>query len=322
MTFPQVALSGKIKKFPEYSAMDTGLKEDFSLAYKLNPPATSDVAFNTLFGWGKFFSYRVSTLAGFLFVHYLDKGKMTVISPLQAETFEVGAWGARFAELADALSGYCAQNSLNLEFEAVPEARFKDMPPGKFTMVDDKDYYDYVYRKADLALLEGRVYAAKRNLIRQFEKNYSWKYEPLNAGNLEACRQFVWNWDVTAAKSGVTGIGAYCTACRLMEHFATLDLCGGLLYAGGELVAVTVATIVWDFSYESGTVPTAVVHHERGLTQYKGVYQMINKQFAASLPPSVVYVNREEDLGLPGLRKAKLSYNPAIMLKKYRLSLR
>jgi hypothetical protein len=105
-------------------------------------------------------------------------------------------------------------------------------------------------------------------------------------------------------------------ACRLMENYAALEFVGGLLYVDGKVVAATLASIVRDFVYEDGTRVTAVVHHENGLTELKGVYQMINWQFAKNLPADIVYINREEDLGLTGLRKAKLSYHPVMLINK------
>ena len=309
-----------VSEFPHYSGLDLDVKDDFFRAYKFSPPACSDMAFATLFAWRDFFGYRVSRLGKFLIVYYVREGALTVLAPLLAEDMDPGLWGEEFLKLAGSLSAYCKSNAYTLEFSAIPEMYLSRIPADRFNIVDDRDHYDYVYRKKDLSTLEGRDYAPKRNLIRQFERNYSWSYEPLSEKNLSACRQFIEHWDVSKIKNGIIGMGAYCVACGLVDNFGALDLRGGLLYDGGKIVAATVASIVRDFIYVNGSCPTAVVHHENALTDHKGAYQMINRLFAENLPEDVVYINREEDLGFAGLRKAKMSYGPAIMIKKFRLT--
>jgi len=310
-----------IKEFPDYLPLDLSVRDAFLHSYRFSPPASADSVFNTLFGWRDYFNYRVSRQSGFLLVYYLREGRMTVLAPLQLEAMDPGLWGERFLELAGNLSAYCKKHAHSLEFSGIPEVYVKRLSQGKFNITDDRDSYDYVYLRSDLAKLEGRDYASKRNLVRQFEKNDTWNYEPLSSKNIGACRAFIEAWDIHEARIGMLGTGAYCMACRLIDNFDSLDLCGGLLYAGGRIVASTVASIVRDFSYIEGARPTAVVHHENGLTEYKGVYQQINRLFARNLPEDVVYVNREEDLGIAGLRKAKMSYNPALLIKKSSLTL-
>jgi uncharacterized protein len=309
----------EIGKFPAYSALDLNLKNDFFRAYEFSQPGSADMVFNTLFAWRDYFNYRVSKLFGFLIVYYVASCRMTVLMPLQAEKLDHGRFGTLFLELAKILSGYCEKNGLILEFSGITESCLKNIPAGEFLVLDDRDNYDYVYRRTDLSALEGRAYAQKRNLIRQFENKYTWNYEILDEKNLTACRRFIEEWDVAAARNGILGVGAYCMACRLLENFDSLGVCGGLLYADGKIVAATVASLADNFLYENGIFPTAVVHHENGLTDHKGVYQMINRMFAINLPEHIVYINREEDMGLEGLRKAKLSYNPALLIKKYKL---
>lgn len=109
--------------------------------------------------------------------------------------------------------------------------------------------------------------------------------------------------------------------CRLTQHYDALRLCGGLLFVDGKEVAVTIASLVPDFAYPDGVFPTAVVHSERALVEFTGAAQMINQLFSADLPEDIVFINREEDLGIAGLRKAKMSYGPARLLGKSRIEL-
>ncbi len=312
----------KIAEFPSYSALDMDQREDFFHAYKFSPPCSADMVFNTLFGWRDFFNYRVSRLGGFLIVYYVTAGRMVVLMPLQTDKLDQDKFGQIFIELFRALFKYCEEQGLALEFSDIPEVYMKHIQKDEFNIIDDRDHYDYVYKRSNLSALDGRAYAQKRNLVRQFENKYKWSYEVLSDNNLSAAKQFIEKWDVAAAKNGILGAGAYCAACRLIENFDGIGACGGLLYADGKIVAATVATLVDEFAYENGTFPTAVVHHENGLTDHKGVYQMINKLFAMNLPEHIIYINREEDMGIDGLRKAKISYNPTLLIKKYKLTLK
>jgi hypothetical protein len=107
----------------------------------------------------------------------------------------------------------------------------------------------------------------------------------------------------------------YCIGCEMLNAF-DLGFLGGMLLVGGNVVALTVGSIFERFEYERAIEPTVVVHFENADLSVKGAYQMINQQFCEHLPAHIKYVNREEDLGLAGLRKAKMSYNPARFIEK------
>jgi hypothetical protein len=273
------------------------------------------MVFNTLFGWSDYYNYKVSRYGSLLFVHYTDENKMTALMPLALGPLNDEQWRANFLALARALDAHCRKTGMSFEFAGIPDSMVKKLPESQFKSAPFRDCYDYVYKRQDLAELTGRVYAPKRNLIKQFENN-KYVYKPLSADNLSDCERFIRGWEVSKVKNDILGTGAYCMACQLMENFANLEITGGVLYVDGKVVAATLASIARDFVYEDGIRATAVVHHENGLTELKGVYQMINWQFAKSLPEDIVYINREEDLGIAGLRKAKLSYNPVFMINK------
>jgi hypothetical protein len=158
--------------------------------------------------------------------------------------------------------------------------------------------------------------------VRQFARAYRYRYEPIDAKNIPRLYRFVLRWKrMKFSKSDAIAEGEYCMACRLVRNCIPLELCGGLLYAENEVVAITLGTIVKDFSYDDGTHPTAVVHVENARRDFKGAYQVINQLFCQSLPGEVAYVNREDDLGLAGLRKAKLSYHPVKLIEKFNVFL-
>lgn len=180
---------------------------------------------------------------------------------------------------------------------------------GLFDYSFNRNESDYIYLSENLITLSGKKYQSKRNLIKRFCDNPDWRYEQINKQNVNECIELnhVWSDGKNAVASNDIRIeiGAANTA---LAHLDILDLKGGLLRREGKVVAYSVG--------EPLTDDTFVVHFEKAL-DIKGCYQTINNQFAKHNCSDFKYINREEDTGEEGLRKAKLSYHPAIILDKY-----
>jgi hypothetical protein len=313
----------ELTDFPQSLPVDIESCPLFFEAYRNSPPAVADQVFNSIFGWQEQFDYRVSRREDFVLVFHRDGNRLIFLPPLLWKgTLRDAGWGERFLSMVRSVDGYCRQNGLEAVFRDFPEHYLRYIPQTHFTVVPERDSFDYIYRKDDLVRLAGQKYAAKRNLIKQFMRNYHYRYEPLAENNLACVYRFIRHWE-PAAGAGARDIasGEYRMIYRLMKNYDSLTLCGGILFVENKEVAATVATVVPDFTYADGVFPTVVVHSEHALLEYKGSYQMINQLFCSSLSPDVVYVDREEDLGVPGLRKAKLSYGPERLLEKSRLVL-
>ncbi len=173
----------------------------------------------------------------------------------------------------------------------------------------NRDESDYIYLSENLINLSGKKYQAKRNLIRRFKDNPDWSYEQITKDNVNECiaLNYIWSDDKNIAVSNDMRmeIGACNTA---LAHLEVLGLIGGLIRREGKVVAYSIG--------EKLTDDTFVIHFEKAL-DIKGCYQTINNEFASRNCVGLKYVNREEDAGEDGLRKAKLSYNPEIILHKY-----
>jgi hypothetical protein len=293
-------------------------------AYRQTPPTTADLVFNTLIGWQPYFCYHVSRRGDFCLLYALRNNEVSLLPPLMmAGSLTDHSWGASFAAVVRDVQAWCDRKGMKLTLHSFTAPYLRCLPPGRFAVHPDRDSAEYVYTKDDLANLPGSRFSSKRNLIKQFSRSYAYRYESLNEQNRPAFIQALRNWQVAGKKDNeLLGSAAYCMACRLAEEPQLEGVVGGLLLVDEKIVAITLGTIVDNFSYDNGVFSTVVVHHETALTEYKGVYQMINQLFCAHLPARVVYVNREEDLGITGLRKAKLSYHPCLLLEKNRLELR
>ncbi len=182
--------------------------------------------------------------------------------------------------------------------------------PGAYVIDADRDDFDYIYRTEDLASLKGKKYHGKRNHIARFMDDGDWSYEPLTADNLKECRGLEKEWVALREEKWEEGVDEETRALReAFAHYEEFGLKGGLIRKAGRVVAFTIGEPLND--------RMMVVHFEKAYPDLQGAYPMINQQFVLHECQGYTYVNREEDVGDPGLRKAKLSYYPEILLRKY-----
>lgn len=182
--------------------------------------------------------------------------------------------------------------------------------PNRFFLQENRNYEDYIYRRDRLATLSGKKLHKKRTHIHHFQELGSWSYENIDTSNIQDCLRLCKEWAEENADRWDEDMAEELhiaeTALQLREE---LHLIGGLLRVEGKPAAFCIG--------EDHGGQMVVVHFEKALTRYPGSYQMINQQFALHLDENILYVNREDDTGNPGLRKAKLSYYPDLLLKKY-----
>lgn len=182
--------------------------------------------------------------------------------------------------------------------------------PGRFEIEYERDDADYIYESEKLATLSGKKLHAKRNHINNFKANHEkWSYETLTKQNLEECFQMALKWcEENGCREDEEKNAEMCVTLNALRLFEELELVGGILRVDEELVAFTIG--------EPISEDTFVVHIEKAFASVQGAYPMINQQFVAHECMNYKYINREEDTGVEGLRKAKLSYRPIFMVEK------
>lgn len=183
--------------------------------------------------------------------------------------------------------------------------------PTLFDYSEDRDYFDYIYNRQDLAELKGKNYQPKRNHVNKFRKAYPFTYEPLTPELIPECVEFEASWCRRHGCDENENIRNERRA--LIEAFRQWDalgLTGAVIRIEGEVTAFTFGAPI--------NHNTFGVHYEKADINIDGSYSAINQYFAAHLPEQYLYLNREEDLGIPGLRQAKLSYHPVKLLEKTR----
>jgi hypothetical protein len=188
----------------------------------------------------------------------------------------------------------------------VTEAQAETLRQAGYEVTEDRDNFDYLYRREDLAALRGRALQRKRNLVHAFEKTHTYEALPFSSDRLDDAIAVLEAWREHAKDQA-----DYAPSREALVHASEFGLHGRLYYVEGKPAGYTLGE-----EARSGTM--FVVHYEKALPDLKGLYQVINMDFVRSLPPAITLINREQDLGDPGLRQAKLTYRPCDFVKKYR----
>jgi len=182
--------------------------------------------------------------------------------------------------------------------------------PDRFHYISKRDYFDYIYRRLDLAVLKGKRYQSKRNHVNKFTNKYNYEYVELTPDLIPECLEVEERWRADNTVSDYeTLLNESRSMTLALKNFEKLGGMGGAIRVDGRIVA---------FSFGSPiNEDTFCVHVEKADANIEGLYSVINQMFSSHIPEKYTFMNREEDLGIEGLRKAKLSYLPSILLEKY-----
>jgi hypothetical protein len=287
--------------FPDFVPLSIDHKDEVHSMLSITPDGVSEFTFGGLYLFRERYQYRVSRLAG----------KTLIISGVQPP-HKPEEEAKKFFATPCAAPGRGILEELfrthdfwkNIpESIIIPEkAHFEEW---NIQIIEDRDNFDYLYLRSDLAELPGKKYHKKRNLVAQFLKSYTHKELPLSFDLVPAALKVLEDW-----KADKETEGDY-KACReALEHFEELNMQGLLFYVDGQPAG-------WCLGESVARGRVFTVHFEKGLEKYKGIYQHINKTFAASLPEHFTHINREQDLGDEGMRQAKMTYRPSGFVRKY-----
>jgi hypothetical protein len=210
-------------------------------------------------------------------------------------------------------AGYCFHMML-LPFHMMEF--FMAAMPGKLRYEADRPNFDYVYNTQDLIELKGRDFHSKKNHLNYFINNYKYEYVEMSSAMAASAMDFIRKFN---ERKNLTD--AHERELLAMEERAMHDVFYNL-----EAVGYLSGAILIDGSIEALSIgghlgkKTVSVHVEKANTEFRGLYQVINNEFCRHVAKGVKRINREEDMGIPGLRKAKLSYKPCMLVEKYTVS--
>ncbi len=276
--------------------------------FALSERGSLEYNFTTSFIWRHIYSFRAMELGGYLIL----------VSDPENPSFLFPPGQGPLEPVITALSAYSHEKGVPLCFNTVLAAdkkRLEQLYPGKFQFELLRDGADYLYDRESLAELTGKKLSSKRNHIHRFLDNHpDWRYEPLTKDNLEDARQMHKAWCIQAGCGESAGLtDESCAVEQAFRHYFDLKLDGGLIRAGGQVMAFTMGEPLNESTY--------LVHVEKAFYDIQGAYPMINQQFVQHACAGYSLVNREEDAGEEGLRKAKLSYQPVSLVEKYSATL-
>ncbi len=260
-----------------------------------------DLNFANIFCWSDTYHSEVGEAEGFLVIRFDSGGIKSYMQP-------VGKGDKRLIVEMLRCDAFVQRVPLRLYGLSAEWREFLEREyPSEFAFATPRALSDYIYCTEDLAQLRGRKYQPKRNHLNHFVARYDWRVEPLSRANIKACLSLNDKW-LRSREVGEMERAEQKALHRAFDNFEALELRGLLLYANDAPAAFSYGTPI--------TNRTFCTHIEKHDSEVEGAAVMINRLMAQSLEEEFEFVNREDDLGLEGLRFAKMSYHPTILLDK------
>ena len=249
--------------------------------------------------WGAYYGYEMCEYENTLFIKGRDEyGKDAFALP-------IGALDTRDA--VDIVRDFCARHDLKARFSFVPESKIEDFAEGRIQKLDG--WSDYIYGANALASLSGKKLHKKKNRFNKFVKTYpDYRFESVTTDNIARVRDFYLSFLAENPPENERLNAERDIILRLMDEYSLLGLNGGMISVDGEVVA---------FAFGERVNDTLYVHFEKANRKFDGAYEAMNCLFVRNFASDSLFVDREEDMGDEGLRRAKSSYCPIKMVDKY-----
>jgi uncharacterized protein len=278
----------------------------FEKHYAKFPQVHSDNTFTNMVCWNHYAHYTYAYVEGNVILASTIEGITRFRAPI----------GPRNPALLKKLIRFATDVSDNepiVLIDTDTAVWMREVCPG-INLVPDRDTFEYVYRAEDLANLPGKNYLTIRRQVNKFRKNCSSSIEPMTSANREEVKRFLIQWCEWKGCEGDPVLAHEKEAVFFaVDHFDELSLQG---------LAIRVFSKIGAFAlFEPLNADTALVHFEKGLPDCEGIYKAVNAETATLLARNYTFINRESDLGVPGLREAKNRYHPDHMVEVYSLKL-
>ncbi len=277
-------------------------KPVFDKHYAKYPPVHSDNLFTTMISWMEYSNYHYAVVDENIIIMTELDNKIRLRPPSGKQNVDL------LKQVLTLAVREGSEEPFGVVDTKMKEWISKEFPRLKF--FEHRDYFDYVYLASDLANLPGTNYAKIRNRLNKFKKNYEYTTELISEENMDEVDEFLKRWCLWKdCESDIVLENERKAIVYSMAHFFDLGLSGLVIRINGNIEALAV--------YEKMNPDTAVVHYEKGSPYFDGIYKAINMETAKILQKDFMFINREEDMGIPGLRQAKLSYRPHHMVEVF-----
>ncbi|MCR5610683.1 MAG: phosphatidylglycerol lysyltransferase domain-containing protein [Clostridiales bacterium] len=266
---------------------------------------TCDYTVGGLYMWRDYFDQRFAIEDGMLFqtAEYLDKGTC----------FAVPVGSGDFKNAVLKIKEYCEKAGIPLTFCCVTEkglSELKNIMGEPRSVTEYRDWADYLYPYENFLGYHGKKLVTPRNHCNRFMREFpDFVYEPIDETNVAHAKGFLTENAPALEKAAPLAKEEYVRAVEIMDHLARFGFTGGMLSVNGKIVGVTVGEAVGDTLY---------VHIEKALREYSGAYPMLASLYAGqNKSEKLLFINREDDSGDPGLRRSKTEYHPSDIIMKY-----
>jgi hypothetical protein len=283
-----------VPSYPDFIPISLELKPDLHPQLSLTPDGVSEYTFSNLYLFRQRYNYQVSRFSNRNFIISGEReGKKFFMTPCAVPDEDVLR---QLFETHDYWKGIS---------DSVLCPKLVYLERWGIDISEDRDNFDYLYLRTDLAELSGKKYHKKRNLVNAFINSYRYEQRLLTPDLIPLALDVLDRW-----RKDKGAEGDYAAAREALELFDSLDMKGALYYVDGRPAG-------WCLGESLAKGRMFAIHFEKAIDQYKGIYQFMNQAFAATLPRFFTYINREQDLGDEGLRQAKMTYRPSGFVRKY-----
>ena len=300
---------GELPTFPNFKSLELADRDILNPRVWEYQPETSELTFGNLFIWRSYYSFEWSVMdeCVVILANERDGGRF-VLPPIGS--------GDRVALSQRLLTWLRDERDLETPMiTRVGERLAQELSEDdRFAVTELRDHFDYVYATTDLSELSGRKYSAKRNHINQFTRYYRFEYQPVTPELAPECLALAEVWceqrlceEDLSLQHELSGIE------DMLNNLEALKVDGGAILIHGKVQAFALG--------EKLNASTAVVHIEKANPDFKGIYTKMTQAYAERWADETEFINLEQDLGEPGLRRAKESYHPHHMAKKYSVTL-
>ncbi len=286
----------KLPQYPEFKDVGLEDRDVFRTFLEGYPVEVCELNFGNTFIWRHFDHPRYTIIKGNLCLRF---------TPPDEPPYFLQPVGA--AELPETIATCLAAAP---RLSRIPASFAASNCPG-FRCAPDRDNDDYVYRTADLIELKGKKYDGKRNRIRKFEKSCASRYIRLGPDCLSGCQRLFEVWALEKDPEMAMARAQQDAIQEALIHFGALGLSGGAIEVDGRIEAFSIG--------EPLSGDTAVIHIEIVSPRFEGLAQLMNREFIRNELSGFEFVNREQDMGVPGLRRAKESYHPHHRVEKHHI---
>lgn len=277
----------------------------FDIHYEKYPPVHSDYVFTTLISWVEYSKYKYAFVNDNIIIMSNIKNQVQFRPPS----------GKKIKDLYDQVLMIAKKQESDYPFGAI-DIKTKDWLTNNYPnleFIPKREYFDYVYLASDLAELSGSAYGKIRNRVNKFKSNYNYEIEKITEDNMSEIQEFLKRWCLWKdCESDPLLENEKRAILYSMSHYFDLGLSGIFLRIKDKIEAISV--------YEAMNKETAVVHYEKGSPDYDGIYKTINQETAIILQKEYKFINRESDMDIPGLRRAKMSYRPHHMIEIFNVN--